>query len=151
MGVGGEYAACTLCVLVSDLRYEGGQFVALHLHGLIDTGIDAFVISRVPLAQMLMQLVARVFKHLSTVEQLQPSISKLHDIYLGPPPWCMRLSGVQLHHRALELATQLRTELALVMQSTNALQGLVRVGVYQVRILRLTRLHCEALVVRLQI
>lgn len=129
MGIEVEDAARTLRFLVLDLRDQSSQSVVLRLHSLIDARVDAFVIRRTPLAQMLVQLVARVFKHLSSLQQLQPPIAKFHNIHLGPAPGRVGLTGVNLHHRALELATQLRAELALVVHSTNAPQSLVGAAV----------------------
>lgn len=100
---------------------------------------------------MLVQLVPTVLKDFSTIKQLQAPISQFHNIHLGPSPWCIGLTKVHLHHRTLELATQLRAELALVVQGANALQGIIGCAVGQVCVLWLKRLYRKALVVRLQV
>ena len=62
-------ALFTLRFLVLDLRGERGQTLVLHLHGLIYPRVDALVICRVTLAQVLVQLVAAVLKHLPSVKK----------------------------------------------------------------------------------
>lgn len=59
----------TLRFLVFDLRHQRGKPLVLHLDGLIYPRVDALVICRVPLAQVLVKLVAAVLKHLPSVKK----------------------------------------------------------------------------------
>lgn len=63
MRVGMQDTFYTLPFLVLDLRRERGKPLVLHLDVLIYPRGDAFVISRVPLKQVLVQLVADVFNY----------------------------------------------------------------------------------------